>query len=501
MSLLVALPVVLPLAAAVALLAIARWGPLQKAVALACNGAVVVLASFLLLRVRGGGVETHLLSGWPPPYGIILVADLLAATLVTTTAGLFLASLVYSLGYVRPTPLATSYLPLYFFLMAGVNGAFLTGDLFNLFVFIEVMLLATYGLVITPDPEGIIPRGEKLEAVFKYLVLNLIGAALMLLAVGTLYGTTGTLNMADLSVKVRELRAQGVVHLDFIALLLVAVFGLKAAAVPFHFWLPDVHPSAPAPISALLSGILIKVGAYALIRLTTLLFPGFEALSEAIVVLGIATLLLGGLLATGQVDVKRLLAYSSISQMGFLLVGVGIGGARGIAAALFFLVNHAIIKGMLFLAAGNVMHLTHERTTDRMGGLASSSPALAASFLVGAMALAGLPPTNGFVSKLLVFQVLLESGNIPYLALVFAGALLSVLYALRAWIDIFWGRRAELRAKSVPASSSLPVGIMAGLCILLGLLAEPLMGLVSQVGVEVSDPSHYVDAIRREGLP
>ncbi len=495
MSILTALPVVLPITTAVLLLAIARWPRMQKGLALASNLLVFAVALALLAEVRGRGIQVHPLSGWPPPYGIILVADLLSSTLLTVTAGVFLAALVYSLGYMQKDPLRLSYLPLVFFLMTGVNGAFLTGDIFNLFVFFEVMLLSTYALVINRDPEGFITRAEKLEATFKYLVLNLIGASVMLLAIGTLYGTTGTLNMADLSVRITDLREEGVGHLDLIAFLFVAVFGLKAAAAPFHFWLPDVHPSAPTPVSAILSGILIKVGAYGMIRLTSLLFVGFGDLSEVVLLLGLGTILLGGVMAMGQLDIKRLLAYSSVSQMGFLFLGIGLASSQAIAATVFFLVNHAIIKSMMFLAAGGVMHFTQERSMERMGGLVRSSPFLTLSFLIGVMALAGLPPMNGFISKLLIFQALIDSGRLLYVLVAIIGAFLSILYTFRAWLDIFWGEARPARGNPLSLYFLLPIGSLAVLCLLLGIFPEPLVDLVSLIGTQAATPDIYVRAV------
>lgn len=495
MSVIVALPVVLPLTMAVLLLPLFRWPRIQKALALASNLAVFSVSFALLLEVYRRGILVHPLSNWPPPFGIVLVADLLSSTLVTVASGIFMAALVYSLGYMERDSLRFSYLPLFLFLLMGVNGAFLTGDIFNLFVFFEVILLSTYALVISWDPEGLVTRAEKLEATFKYVVLNLIGAAVMLLAIGTLYGTTGTLNMAQLSVRVQALREAGVAHLDLIAFLFVAVFGLKAAIAPLHFWLPDVHPSAPTPVSAVLSGILIKVGAYGMIRLTSLLFVGFQPLSEVILLLGLATILIGGLLATGQLDLKRLLAYSSVSQMGFLLLGVGLATGQAIAAALFFLINHAIIKSMMFLAAGGIMHVTRERSMESMGGLYRSSPILAASFLVGAMALAGLPPLNGFVSKFLIFQALVDSGRLLYVLIALVGAFLGILYTFRAWLDIFWGKGDTPRGESPGYALLVPIGILAAMCLLIGLFPEPLVGLATQTGLQVASPDLYVEAV------
>ncbi|MEE8198689.1 MAG: proton-conducting transporter membrane subunit [Thermoplasmata archaeon] len=495
MSLLVALLVALPIATAVLTLVLWRWPLLQQGVAVVSSTVLTLGSIALVFQVQATGIQIHVLSGWPPPFGIVLVADLLSASLAAVSASVFLAALVYSLGYMPPGTTRFSYLPLFFFLHTGVNGAFLTGDIFNLFVFFEIMLLSIYGLVLTSERDSLVSRKEKLEATFKFLVLNLIGAAVMLLAIATLYGTTGTLNMAHLSILIADFRAMGATHLDLAAFLFIVVFGLKAAAAPFHFWLPDVHPSAPTPISALLSGILIKVGAYGLIRLTTLLFPGVQVVSEVILLMAIATLLLGAVLALGQLDLKRLLAYSSISQMGFLLLGVGLGTVQGLAAAVFFLINHALIKSMLFLGAGSIMHITRERSLDRMGGLARGAPFLAFTFLLGVMALSGLPPVNGFISKLLVFQALLESGRLVYLLLALVGAFLGILYAFRAWLRIFWGQGSGRSEASVGGRQFAPIAALAGLLLVFGLLAEPLVGLTTAIAVQIADPNVYIDAV------
>ncbi len=236
-----------------------------------------------------------------------------------------------------------------------------------------------------------------------------------------------------------------------------------------------------------------------MIRLTSLLFVGHETAAELILLLGLGTILLGGVMALGQLDIKRLLAYSSVSQMGFLLLGVGLATGQAIAAAVFFLVNHAIIKSMMFLAAGGVMHLTRERSLERMGGLARSSPFLSLSFLIGAMALAGLPPLNGFISKLLIFQALVDSGRLPYVLVALAGAFLGILYTFRAWLDIFWGEAREVKANPLSLHILLPIGSLAILCLLLGIYPEPLVNLVSQVGTQVASPEIYVEAVLGAG--
>ncbi|MCS7133552.1 MAG: cation:proton antiporter, partial [Candidatus Caldarchaeum sp.] len=436
MSLLAALPVLVPFVTGVLMLPLYRSSGVQKAVALAGKVITFVFSSYLLYVVWNDGIVVYTVSGWPPPPGIILVADLLSSVFVVMTVGIFLASLVYGLAYIEEESRRVSYLPLVFFLLAGINGAYLTGDIFNLFVFLEVTLLATYGLVLIRDPDGIVTRREKMEAVFKFLILNLLGAASMLVAVSIIYADTGTLNMAELSRRIAELRSNGVTHVETAAFLLFATFGLKAALTPFHFWLPDLHPSAPIPIHAILSGVVIKVGAYALIRLHTLLFPGLPLLTSLTIVLSLATIFVGGFLALGQSDIKRLLAYSSVSQMGFIILALAVGGQKAVAASVFFAVNHAIIKTMLFLTAGTVIHITKTAYLPKLGGLSNHSTFLTSAFFVGAMAITGVPPMNGFVSKFLVFQLLLENGLLVVFIVAFLGALMTLFYSFRPFIKI-----------------------------------------------------------------
>ncbi|MEM2870930.1 MAG: proton-conducting transporter membrane subunit [Candidatus Caldarchaeum sp.] len=497
MSLLAALPVVVPFLTGVLMLVLYRRPVVQKSIALGGKALTLALSSALLYLVWVQGIQVHTVSGWPPPAGIILVADLLSSVFVVMTVGIFLASLVYGLAYIDEESRRISYLPLVFFLLAGINGAYLTGDIFNLFVFIEITLLATYGLVLIRDPDGIVSRREKMEAVFKFLVLNLLGAFLMLVAVAVIYSGTGTLNMAELSQRLTALRSNGVTYLEAAAFMLLTTFGLKAALFPFHFWLPDLHPSAPIPIHAILSGVVIKVGAYAIIRLTTLFFPGFELLNNLLVVLSLATILMGGFMALGQLDIKRLLAYSSVSQMGFILLGLGLGGGKAVSAAVLFAINHAIIKTMLFLTAGTVIHITRTAYLPKLGGLSNNSTFLTAAFFIGAMSITGVPPMNGFVSKFLIFQLLLEKGQLLYFLTAFAGALMTLFYSFRPFIKIFWGEVVSPPTKPVTASYVLPIASLAFFCIFFGVFAEPLLSFVNAVGEQVSNPSVYYEAVER----
>ncbi|MEM1948078.1 MAG: proton-conducting transporter membrane subunit [Candidatus Caldarchaeum sp.] len=501
MSLLAALPVMLPFVTGVLMLPLYRVPSVQKAVALGGKAITLAVSAYLLYIVWSDGTLVHTVSGWPPPAGIILVADLLSTTFVVITVGIFLSSLIFGLAYIDEESRRLSYLPLVFFLLAGINGAYLTGDIFNFFVFLEVTLLATYGLVLIRDPDGIVTRREKMEAVFKFLTLNLLGTSAMLVAISIIYADVGTLNMVELSQRIAVLRSTGVTHVETAAYLLLAAFGLKAALTPFHFWLPDLHPSAPIPIHAILSGVVIKVGAYAVIRLNTLLFPNLPLLSSLTIVLSLATILVGGFLALGQSDIKRLLAYSSVSQMGFIILALGVGGSKGVAASVLFAVNHAIIKTMLFLTAGTVIHITKTAYLPKLGGLSKHSTFLTTTFFIGAMAITGIPPMNGFISKFIVFQLLLENSSLIVFLIAFAGALMTLFYSFRPFIKIFWGETITTPTQPVVNSYRAPIAALAALCVIFGVFAAPLIDLANAVGEQASNPTYYYEAVNRVKQP
>jgi multicomponent Na+:H+ antiporter subunit D len=371
------------------------------------------------------------MGSWSPPYGIILVADLLSSGMVLLSSGVALVALCYSVGYVEEEGQRLAYHPLFHLLMMGIYGALLTGDIFNLFVFFEILLISSYALVAFAGED------YQLEASLKYAAINLIASAVFLLAVGGLYGVMGTLNMADLSLKIGGLQDPG--PLPTIFLLFIAVFGVKASLFPFYFWLPDAHSSAPTPISAMLSGVLIKVGAYSILRVSSVIFvPLRPDVQEWILGLAAVTMVVGACGALAQSDVKRLLAYSSVGQMGYIILGLGIGTPLAWVSTLLFIVNHALCKAMLFLTAGVVIEATGTREMEGMGGLARQMPWTAGAFLIGTMGIAGVPPLFGFFAKFLLIQAALEAGH-GFLAALAAGlAIVTLWYLFAAWQQIFW---------------------------------------------------------------
>ena len=352
-----------------------------------------------------GANEIFHVGGWdgPIPLGIDLRLDGLAVLLLVTIQGVGFAATLFSVDYMKRYTAKHRYYSLFLFMVAGMNGVVLAGDLFNLYVFMEVAAIASYALVAYGCEH------EELEASFKYAVLGSVSSAFILIGVALVYGMTGTLNMAQASTRIAAGDAGGPLLLALA--LFIGGFGLKAALVPFHAWLPDAHPSAPAPISAMLSGVLIKaIGVYVLARLLFNVFGVTDDLLRLLRWLGVVSMVVGVLLAIGQWDMKRLLAYHSISQIGYVILGLGVGSALGVIGGLFHLLNHALFKSLLFLNSGSIVYATGTRDLKRLGGLGRKMPVTGATSMVASMSIAGIPPFNGFWSKLIIIVACAQAG-------------------------------------------------------------------------------------------
>ncbi|MFQ5989938.1 MAG: complex I subunit 5 family protein [Candidatus Methylomirabilales bacterium] len=491
MKALVPLPILIALATAIVTVFLGRSFRGKVLVSLVGGGATFATALLLLWTVWTRGPVVHAMGSWPPPFGIILVADLLSSGIVLLASGVAMVALCYSVGYVEEEGQRLAYHPLFHLLMMGIYGAFLTGDIFNLFVFFEILLISSYALVAFAGED------YQLEAALKYATINLIASAAFLLAVGGLYGVMGTLNMADLSLKIRQLHDSG--PLPTIFLLFVAVFGVKASIFPFYFWLPDAHSSAPTPISAMLSGILIKVGAYSILRVSSVIFvPLWPDVQTWILTLAAVTMVVGACGAVAQSDVKRLLAYSSVGQMGYIMLGLGIGTPLALVSTLLFIVNHALAKAMLFLMAGVVIEATGTRDMGGMGGLARQMPWTAGAFLVGAMAIAGVPPLFGFFAKFLLITAAIEAGY-GFLAALAAGlAIVTLWYLFAAWQQIFWreGNGHELHAASRLMKG--PGFVLAGVIVVGTICLNPVVNFLRDVEAQMRQPANYVTAVFHE---
>lgn len=450
----------------------------KKGTALATVLGNIATISLLALAICAAGQSgVYEVGNWSIPLGINLVLDGLSSLLLLAIATVSAAAMLFSARYMERYTAKSKYLSLFMLMVAGMNGVVLSGDLFNIYVFLEVASLASYALV------GFGCEHEELEASFKYMVLGSIASVFILFGIAMVYGNTGALNLAYISKAIAE---SGVNRgLAFALSLFIAGFGLKAALVPFHAWLPDAHPSAPAPISAMLSGVLIKaLGVYVLARLVFNIFGVTVAIGWVLISLGILSMVIGVFLAVGQWDFKRLLAYHSISQMGYVVFGLGMGAliiARGgdpkwaamaILGGLFHLANHAAFKSLLFLTSGSVEMATGTRNLKELGGLAEKMPVTRAACTLASAAIAGVPPFNGFWSKLILVIAAVQAGFYGLAGVTVVVSLITLISFLKVQRYVFLGELPENleQTKESKGSMLVAMGFLAALCVLMGLL-------------------------------
>jgi multicomponent Na+:H+ antiporter subunit D len=432
---------------------------------LAAAAALLVLSAYAFFDLSGGTL-VYRMSAWKLPIGINLVLDAFSSFMLVMVSLIALTSLVYSVRYIRRLGGDWKYYSLFMILVAGMNGVIVTGDLFNLFVFMEIALFAALALVAYGG------RAHEFEASFKYAVMASISASLILLAIAVVYGATSTLGLATIS---QSISRQSPLLVLWVGGLFMAGFGLKAAAMPFHAWLPDAHSSAPAPISAMLSGVLIKtLGVYVLLRLFYNVLGAPSLFLQVFLALGTVSIILGNILAVGQWDLKRLLAYSSIGQIGYILLGIGLNSALGIAGALFHLVNHAIFKSLLFYNAGALETALGTRDLRQMGNVSKLLPVTARTSMIASLAISGIPPFNGFFSKLVIIIAAVQAGH-PLLAL---AAVFGSLFTMAAFMKVQRyglrsGRPVENPVGKIDGGMKTAMVILAALCLVTSLLIVP----------------------------
>jgi multicomponent Na+:H+ antiporter subunit D len=516
-------PMLAALGSIVLTLSTRRFRRLQRAVSVAGGLAYAGAVGALAWRVAlGAGPAAYQVGGVDAPFGITLVADELSAFMLVIAGAVGAASIAFSAAYVDPDNQAVFYHPLFHCLLLGVAGSFLTGDLFNLFVWFEVMLMASYVFVAFYGGE------QHTAAALRYLVLNVFGGALLLLGVGGLYAVTGTLNMGDMA---RRLAAPAAYGIDVdpvlgLSALLFAAFALKAGLVPFQFWVPGAYRAAPLPVVAMLAGVTKKVGVYAIVRLYFTVLGGLPVrvdvlgvtgdsalalLGPVLLLTGIASIVLGGLGAVVRDTFEETFAYSSIGQVGFIVVPVGVAAMAdaeplrrfAIAAALVYALHHALAKGLLFLATGAVRSATGTNRLADLGGLAGRSPSLGATFFVGSLSLVGIPPLTGFFGKFLVFDAAVRraaatgtAGAAGVVVALLVGAVLTILYTSRTWTRCFWGARTPPVEDAAvdPAQVAVLVAV-ATTIVVLGVGFDPVFEFADAAAGAALDREGYVDMI------
>jgi len=489
---LVPLPVVMPLFAAGLTLALYRHPRAQRVISVLALSLMVAVGVGLLFLADSGPVVVDI-GGWAAPVGIDLVADRLSSLMLTVSSTVMLCVLLYSLGQGitdgdEAAPVSI-YHPTYLVLAAGVSNAFLAGDLFNLYVGFEILLAASYVLLTLGG------TGERIRAGSIYVIVALLSSIIFLVAIALVYAATGTVNLAQLAQRLPEIDPGVALVLQ---LLLLLAFGIKAAIFPLSAWLPDSYPTAPAPVTAVFAGLLTKVGVYAIMRTQTLLFTDGR-LDTLLMWLALATMVIGILGAVAQSDIKRLLSFTLVSHIGYMLFGIALASQAGLGASIFYVAHHITVQTTLFLVVGLVERRGGSTSLDRLGGLAKIAPGLAILFFIPAMNLAGIPPLSGFLGKVGLLEAGVAQGTALAYTLVVGSVVTSLLtlYAIvKAWNKAFWQTPPEpLPDATLPGSMVGPTAALVGVGLLLTVVAGPLYSYSDRAAATMQDTSQYIDAV------
>jgi len=527
------LPVLAPMLAAAITLLAGRKPRLQRGIAVLALSVVLVVSAMLVYLADRNGTIALQVGGWGPtepgmgPLGITLVVDRLSALMLVVSSIVLLAVVFYAIGQgIRDgdgrQPVSI-FLPTYLVLSAGVFMAFLAGDLFNLFVGFEVLLNASFVLL------TIGASRERVRAGISYVMVSMVSSLVFLFGIALVYATTGTLNMAELSVRLGGV-SEGT-RTALFAVLLVA-FGIKAAVFPLSTWLPDSYPTAPAPVTAVFAGLLTKVGVYAIIRAHSLLFPG-GALDDLLLVAGLATMVMGILGAIAQSDIKRLLSFTLVSHIGYMVFGIALSSQLGMSGAIYYVAHHILVQTTLFLVVGMIERQAGASTLERLGGLAAVSPVLAFVFVVPALNLGGIPPFSGFIGKVALLEAGAQSGSVLAWALVGGSvvtSLLTLYVVARVWTKAFWRSREDAPeghlsggaptalvdyaeddadiefvdrddVGRMPIGMLVPTAALIAVGLALTVAAGPIFAYSERAAAEVLDRGQYITAVLGGGHP
>ncbi|MET0728359.1 MAG: Na+/H+ antiporter subunit D [Acidimicrobiales bacterium] len=494
MSALLAVPIVLPLIGAALSILVGRSRTAQRIISLSILSVITAVSVALLFTIDRDGTTATQAGGWSAPMGITLVADRLTAIMLTVGSVMLLSVLVYAIGQPGAERNHVGFQSVYLILAAGVSASFLTGDLFTLFVAFEMMLTASYVLLTLGGGRAQVRAG------MTYVVISLLASALFVSAIALIYTATGTVNMADLAGKMGDL-PDGL--RSGFAVLLVVVFGIKAALFPLFFWLPDSYPTAPSAVTAVFAGLLTKVGVYAILRTQTLFFDSGTRSGTLLLAMAGATMIIGVLGAIAQDDVKRILSFNIVSHIGYMVMGIGLFTVAGLAGGIFYVVHHIVAMTTLFLAGGLIEHVGGSSRLSRLGEMVRRAPVVAVLFLIPALGLAGVPPLSGFVPKVALVDAGLVEDQHVIVAVSLLVSLLTLFSMVKIWSGVFWNpstQPAEGPAHAVgrlggPPLMVLPTIGLVLLSLAIALGAGPLYDLSQRAALDLLDPTAYIAAV------
>jgi len=503
------LPILIPLLTAMALAMLNGHYRLEKTVAVASVLGLVGYVFWLLFHVDANGIQSVVLGGWSAPFGIVFIADRLACIMLCLASGVGAVALLYSLFTVTEKQQKYFFFPLFNILLAGVNWAFITGDLFNLFVSYEVMLLGSYGMMMVGASKA------QLRQTMKYIAINVLGGTFFVVGLGFIYATVGSLNMAELSQRTAALTGDQAKLFSAVTTVMLVVFALKTAAFPLFFWLPDSYPVVPPGINGFYAGLLTKVGVYSLLRVFVMVFrqPGHEFALNIILVMSGFTMLLGVLGAMCQWEIRKILSWHIISQVGYMVMGVGLVGVvvytpdgsvdsvateavktAAIVGTIFYIVHHIVVKSSLFLVGGIAERVAGTQDLKKMGGVLELAPGVAGLFLIASFSLAGMPPFSGFLSKFVLIKAGLAGGAFFVVTVAIITSFFTLYSMTKIWSYAFWRGRCRNHAGPGYRGMMLPTGVLIAFTVFMGVVAQPFVGLATRAAKEVQDPTAYIDS-------
>jgi multicomponent Na+:H+ antiporter subunit D len=471
---------------------------MQRYLSMAGSIVALIIAIFLFARVWQNGILTLQAGNWAAPFGITFVADTFAVTLVLLTAIAGLAVSVYSAGSVHNDRLRFGFLPVFHFLLLGLNGAFLTGDIFNLYVWFEIIIISSFVLITI--------GGEKkqLEGAVKYFTMNILASVIFLTACGVLYGIAGTLNMADLALKIAEVENRGIVNVC--ALLFFIGFGIKSAVFPLYFWLPASYHTPPDAVSAIFGGLLTKVGVYAMIRVFTLIFSGEPFIEHTLLVIAALTLFAGGMGALVQNNVRKIFSYLIICHIGYMIAGLGMFTEVAITGAVFYLIHDIVVKTNLFMVSGLLYKITGFNKMSEMGGIYSRYPLLALVMIVPLFSLVGVPPMSGFWPKISLVVAAYDTGSYVLLGFILFASFITLFIIARMWSEVFWTEhngvnpnpkfryfhQMDFRKRLLMVSPVIFLGLIS---LYIGFGAAHIQSISTRIAHELTHKNVYIEAV------
>ncbi|MBM7714011.1 Na+/H+ antiporter subunit D [Siminovitchia sp. FSL H7-0308] len=490
MSNLLILPIIIPLLTAVFLIFFKKYILVQRWISVISVTATLVTSIILVEKVKNDGIQTLDVGSWPAPFGITLVSDMLSALLVTATSLIALCCIIYSFRSIGEGRERNYYYPVVQFLIVGVNGAFTTGDIFNMFVFFEVMLMSSYVLLVIGGTK------IQLRETIKYILVNITSSALFVISVAYLYSVVGTLNMAHISERIAEVNQPAI--LTVLAVLFLIVFGLKGAIFPLFFWLPGSYYAPPAAIMALFGALLTKVGVYSILRTYTLFFyhdTGFT--HELLMILSLLTIVLGSIAAVAYKDMKKIVIYNIIIAIGVITYGIGAMNTDALTGSVFYLIHDMVIKAVLFLLVGLIISITGANSYDKFSGLIKHYPLLGWLFFISVLALAGIPPLSGFIGKILIVNGAFSNGDLVGGLIILISSLFVLYSLMRVFINGFWGDpEGSKKKESIRMGTYLfPVIILVGTAVAYGVFSEYVHMYVSQAVEVIENPEMYIEAV------